>query len=90
MPPLPFAKRRAEHCRAGAQAGAGIGLAQSAHRVCAEIQLGITVEPDSPDAVVAGMKQLLSTPPSPRWEEYEAAASWAVNARGVLKAAGFQ
>jgi glycosyltransferase involved in cell wall biosynthesis len=55
-----------------------------------KFQLGITVEPDSPAAVVAGMKQLLSAPPSPRWEEYEAAASWAVNAKGVLEAAGLQ
>jgi glycosyltransferase involved in cell wall biosynthesis len=53
-------------------------------------QLGITVEPDSAAAVVNGMKQLLSAPPSPRWEEYEAAASWAVNARGVLEAAGLE
>lgn len=53
-----------------------------------KFQLGITVEPDSADAVVAGMKQLLSAPPSPRWEEYEAAASWAANARGVLEGAG--
>ena len=51
-------------------------------------QLGITVEPDSPAAVVAGIKQLLSAPPSPQWEAYEAVASWAVNAQGVLEAAG--
>jgi glycosyltransferase involved in cell wall biosynthesis len=53
-----------------------------------KFQLGITVEPDSAAAVVAGMKQLLSAPPLPRWEEYEAVASWAVNAREVLQAAG--
>jgi glycosyltransferase involved in cell wall biosynthesis len=53
-------------------------------------QLGMTVEPDSPPAVVTGMKQLLTAPPSPQWEEYEASASWAVNARGVLQAAGLR
>lgn len=53
-------------------------------------QLGITVAPDSPDAVVRGMEQLLSAPPRPRWEDYEASASWAVNAQGVLQAAGLR
>ena len=53
-------------------------------------QLGIAVEPDSTTAIVNGMKQLLSAPPSPHWEDYEAAASWAANAEGVLKAAGLQ
>ena len=55
-----------------------------------KFNLGVVVEPDSPGAVINGMKQLLSAPPSPRWEDYEAAASWAVNARGVLQAAGLQ
>ena len=55
-----------------------------------KFNLGVAVDPDSPDAVVTGMKQLLSAPPSPRWEAYEAAASWAVNARGVLQAAGLE
>ena len=50
--------------------------------------LGICIEPDSPESVVAGMRQLLSSPPVPLWDEYEAAASWAVNARGVMGAAG--
>jgi glycosyltransferase involved in cell wall biosynthesis len=55
-----------------------------------KFQLGITVEPDSLDKIIKGMRQLLATPPSPHWEEYEAAASWVANARGVLKAAGLQ
>ena len=55
-----------------------------------KFQLGITLVPDSPAAVVAGMKKLLSTPPSPQWEAYEAVASWAVNAKGVLQAAGLE
>jgi glycosyltransferase involved in cell wall biosynthesis len=53
-----------------------------------KFQLGLTVEPDSAAAVVSGMQQLLVAPPSPDWANYEAAASWAVNAQGVLQAAG--
>ena len=53
-------------------------------------QLGITVEPDSAAAVVEGMRQLLSAPPSPQWEDYETTASWAVNALGILEAAGLR
>jgi glycosyltransferase involved in cell wall biosynthesis len=55
-----------------------------------KFQLGITVEPDSPAAVVAGMQRLLAAPPSPRWDDYEASASWSANAQGVLRAAGLQ
>ena len=55
-----------------------------------KFQLGITVVPDSPAAVVTGMQQLLTAPPSPHWEEYEASASWAINAQGVLQAAGLR
>jgi glycosyltransferase involved in cell wall biosynthesis len=50
--------------------------------------LGIAVAPDSLDAVIGGMRRLLDAPPQPRWDDYEAAASWAANAQGVLKAAG--
>src|SRR5581483_10528702 len=50
--------------------------------------LGITVAPDSAAAVADGMGGLLTSPPKPQWEEYEARAAWEVNARGVLKAAG--
>jgi glycosyltransferase involved in cell wall biosynthesis len=53
-----------------------------------KFQLGITVEPDSLAAVVTGMQRLLAAPLSPKWEEYEAAASWSANAQGVLQAAG--
>ena len=55
-----------------------------------KFQLGVTVEPDLLNAIISGLKQLLSTPTSPRWEDYEAAASWAVNASGILKAAGLE
>lgn len=50
--------------------------------------LGITVAPDSLEAVVAGMRDLIASPPRPRWEEYEAASAWGTNALGVLQAAG--
>jgi glycosyltransferase involved in cell wall biosynthesis len=50
--------------------------------------LGIAVAPDSLEAVVAGMRKLLDSPPLPRWEDYEAASAWETNAIGVLQAAG--
>jgi glycosyltransferase involved in cell wall biosynthesis len=52
--------------------------------------LGITVEPDSEKAVLEGMKTMLSSPPVPRWQEYEDAASWRVNVHEILKAAGLE
>lgn len=55
-----------------------------------KFQLGIAVKPDSPTAVITGMQQLLVTLLSPHWEAYEASASWAANAQGVLKAAGLE
>jgi glycosyltransferase involved in cell wall biosynthesis len=51
--------------------------------------LGVAVPPDSQEAVVEGMQRLLAGEPTPRWEEYDKAASWDVNARAVLQAAGF-
>jgi glycosyltransferase involved in cell wall biosynthesis len=52
--------------------------------------LGVTVEPDSLDAVVKGMRQLLASPPSANWDDYETAASWAINARSICDAAELQ
>lgn len=52
--------------------------------------LGVTVEPDSEAAVLDGMKAMLSQPPVPRWQEYEDTASWTVNVREILKAAGLE
>jgi glycosyltransferase involved in cell wall biosynthesis len=49
-------------------------------------QLGVTVEPDSMDAIVSGMRRLLEESFSPRWDDYEAIASWHENARGILEA----
>jgi glycosyltransferase involved in cell wall biosynthesis len=53
-----------------------------------KFSLGLTVEPDSADAVVRGMRSLIASSPSPRWDDYEAASSWETNARGILRAAG--
>lgn len=53
-------------------------------------QLGIAVAPDSLTAIVEGLRQLLLTPIQPRWQDYEAKAAWADNARGVLQAAGLK
>jgi glycosyltransferase involved in cell wall biosynthesis len=55
-----------------------------------KFQLGVIVEPDSLAAVGTGMQRLLAAPPSPRWDDYEATASWTANAQGVLEAAGLQ
>ena len=48
--------------------------------------LGVTVEPDSVKAIADGMSRLVAAPPSPEWKRYEEAASWNVNARGILAA----
>jgi len=53
-------------------------------------QLGIAVASDSLTAIVEGLRQLLLTPIQPRWQDYEATAAWADNARGVLQAAGLK
>jgi len=52
-----------------------------------KFQLGATVVPDDLEAVIGGMRRLLHEPPEPRWADYEAAAAWAVNARGIMSAA---
>lgn len=51
-----------------------------------KFNLGVTVEPDSVDAVAGGMGRLLTSAPSPHWEEYERAASWGANAKLILAA----
>ena len=53
-----------------------------------DFALGIAAAPDSLEAVASGMRALLNSPPPPRWEDYEAAAGWETNARGVLQMAG--
>jgi glycosyltransferase involved in cell wall biosynthesis len=51
-------------------------------------KLGVAVEPDSMETIVEGMKKLIECEVSPEWEGYEASASWDLNARRVLEAAG--
>jgi len=52
-------------------------------------RLGVAVKPDCVEAVVSGMRRLISACPTPRWDAYETSASWDVNARNVCEAAGF-
>jgi glycosyltransferase involved in cell wall biosynthesis len=52
--------------------------------------LGVAVKPDSVEAIVDGMKKLCEGEMSPDWEGYEASASWDLNARRVLEAAGLK
>lgn len=50
--------------------------------------LGVVVPPDDPLALVEGLKQLLTVPPSPQWQAYEEANSWDRNAQLVAQALG--
>lgn len=52
--------------------------------------LGVAVAPDDVAAIVSGMRDLLAKPPTPRWEDFEAAAGWDQNAAGILEAAGLR
>jgi hypothetical protein len=52
--------------------------------------LGLAIAPDSLPAVVEGMRDLLDAPPQPRWQDYEMAAAWETNARGILQVAGLE
>jgi glycosyltransferase involved in cell wall biosynthesis len=67
-----------------ASSGAG-PLSETVRR----FRLGVVVESDSLVEVEEGMRRLLAEPVKPRWDEYEAFASWRVNAEGILRAAGF-
>jgi hypothetical protein len=53
-----------------------------------KFNLGVTVEPDSVEAMAQGMCHLASTHPQAHWDDYEAGASWSVNARNLCEAAG--
>lgn len=48
-------------------------------------ELGRWVEPDSAEAVAAGLKELLASPPAARWDDYERDNSWEENARIVAE-----
>lgn len=50
-----------------------------------KFNLGVTVVPDSVEAIAAGMKELLVSPPSSDWEAYKEAASWNLNAQRILE-----
>jgi glycosyltransferase involved in cell wall biosynthesis len=52
-----------------------------------KFQLGITVPPDSSVSIAEGMRGLLTNSVTPRWEDYEAAASWDTNVRIILEGA---
>ena len=49
--------------------------------------LGVTVNPDSSDAIIQGMRRLLDSPIQSHWDGYETAASWDKNAQIVLAVA---
>lgn len=48
-----------------------------------EYALGVAIEPDSPPAVVEGMRRLMQSPPAPRWDDYHRVASWESNAEAI-------
>jgi glycosyltransferase involved in cell wall biosynthesis len=45
--------------------------------------LGLWVEPDDLHSLIQGLRMWLTSPPCPRWEEYESEHSWDTNARIV-------
>jgi glycosyltransferase involved in cell wall biosynthesis len=64
-------------------ASAGQGSLQ---KVVKSYGLGVWVEPDDPEAMAQGVKQWMSDPPVPRWEDYNRDNSWQRNARLVAEA----
>ena len=49
--------------------------------------LGVAIPPDSLDDIVSGMRSLINNSPQTKWAEYEAYASWDLNAQKILEAA---
>ena len=49
-----------------------------------QFALGVAVPPDSAQAIVDGMRQLIQSPPISRLEEYLLHSSWEANARQIL------
>ena len=77
----------AARCRKPVLVSSGPGpLSESVRR----FNLGVTVEPDSLQAIESGMARIVAQPPTPSWAEYEAFASWDANADGILRGAGFR
>jgi glycosyltransferase involved in cell wall biosynthesis len=54
-----------------------------------KFNLGVAVPPDVQAAVTDGMRRLIATPVKPRWDDYEGAAAWEINARKILAEIGF-
>ena len=48
--------------------------------------LGVVIEPDSLEALVVGIRHLVSKEMRPRWDDYEQYAAWDVNVRKLLEA----
>ncbi len=46
---------------------------------------GIWVEPDSTDAIIQGLKQIIFHPPVPEWDTYKRDNNWETNADLVMK-----
>jgi glycosyltransferase involved in cell wall biosynthesis len=61
----------------------------SLQKVVKSYALGIWVEPDQPEAVTAGVREWISNPPIPKWEEYNRDNSWERNAQLVARAFGW-
>jgi glycosyltransferase involved in cell wall biosynthesis len=62
-------------------ASSGPSVLQS---VVKQYDLGIWVEPDSPEAIVAGLHNWLTAPPQPQWEQYCEDHSWTHGAKVVM------
>lgn len=69
--------------RKPALASSGAGPLRSAVN---NYRLGVWVEPDDAAAVVAGLRELLTAPPQPRWDDYVRDHSWERNAAIVADA----
>lgn len=54
-------------------------------RVVSEYGLGIWIEPDSEEALVAGIRQWIAHPVTPEWDRYKQENSWARNAELVVE-----
>jgi glycosyltransferase involved in cell wall biosynthesis len=53
-----------------------------------EYGLGLWIEPDSEDAIVDGVRSLMTAAPQPRWEDYDRENSWDRNAEIVVREMG--
>jgi glycosyltransferase involved in cell wall biosynthesis len=58
----------------------------SLRSVVTRYRIGLWIEPDLPETVVAGIRDWMTQPPQPDWEGYRNDNSWLQNARIVLNA----